>query len=110
MKKLKNIFAGIMVALGVILCVVPGACLGATNLPMADVGDHGDWMTTENPLAFSNLPNDAATIPLPRDETTPPVTNINFVAIFYPNLSKLILSLIKVKKPRGYSSKLSYIF
>ena len=54
MKKLKNIFAGIMVALGVILCVVPGACLGATNLPMADVGDHGDWMTTENLAMFQN--------------------------------------------------------
>ena len=31
------------------------------------------------PLAFKSLPNEAAVIPLPKPDTTPPVTNIYFV-------------------------------
>ena len=34
---------------------------------------------TEYPRAFSRCPKDAAVIPLPRDETTPPVTKMYFV-------------------------------
>jgi hypothetical protein len=36
-------------------------------------------MVTLKPLAWSNLANDAAMIPLPNDEVTPPVTNIYLV-------------------------------
>ena len=36
-------------------------------------------MVTLKPLAWSNLANDAAMIPLPKDEVTPPVTNIYLV-------------------------------
>src|SRR5215831_18384910 len=34
---------------------------------------------TLRPRAFSSRPSDAAVIPLPSDETTPPVTNTNLV-------------------------------
>ena len=36
-------------------------------------------MVTVNPLAWSNLANEAAIIPFPREDVTPPVTNIYFV-------------------------------
>src|SRR5680860_438151 len=36
------------------------------------------WITTLNPRLFSIRPNEAAVMPLPRDETTPPVTNTCF--------------------------------
>src|SRR3990172_4436772 len=35
-------------------------------------------MTTRSPRLLSNRPNEAAVIPLPRDDTTPPVTNTCF--------------------------------
>lgn len=38
-------------------------------------------MVIFNPLDFSNLPNEAAVIPFPRPDTTPPKTNTYFVAI-----------------------------
>ena len=34
------------------------------------------------PLFFNSLPNDAAVIPFPSPDTTPPVTNTYFVFIF----------------------------
>ena len=36
-------------------------------------------MVTFNPRSFNNLANDAAIIPFPIDETTPPDTNTYFV-------------------------------
>ena len=36
-------------------------------------------MVTLNPLAWSSLAREAETIPLPRDEVTPPVTKIYLV-------------------------------
>lgn len=33
-------------------------------------------MVTENPLACSNLPNEAEMMPLPKEEVTPPVTKM----------------------------------
>ena len=41
-------------------------------------------MVTENPLACSNLPSEAEIIPLPREEVTPPVTNIYLVDDWVP--------------------------
>ena len=41
-------------------------------------------MVTLNPLACRSLANDAAMIPLPREEATPPVTKTYFV--FIPDL------------------------
>src|SRR5437899_7627397 len=38
------------------------------------------WSWTRRPRAFSSRPSDAATIPLPSAETTPPVTNTYFGA------------------------------
>src|SRR5919199_4338946 len=38
------------------------------------------WTWTLRPRAFRSRPSEAATIPLPRPETTPPVTNTCFVA------------------------------
>ena len=35
-------------------------------------------IVTECPLAFSKVPSDAAVIPFPSPDTTPPVTNTNF--------------------------------
>jgi hypothetical protein len=42
---------------------------------------------TFNPRAFNKHPRDAAVIPLPRDETTPPVIKIYFVTYPFPSLS-----------------------
>ena len=42
-------------------------------------------MVTEYPLAWSSLANDAANIPFPNDEVTPPVTNMYFVFLAKPN-------------------------
>ena len=39
---------------------------------------------TFNPLAFNNRPKEAAVIPFPSPDTTPPVTNINLVINFPP--------------------------
>ena len=44
-------------------------------------------MVTLNPLLFSNRPKEAAVMPLPNDETTPPVTKIYFVIFFLPRYS-----------------------
>ena len=33
-------------------------------------------MVTVNPLACSNMPSEAEIMPFPRDEVTPPVTNM----------------------------------
>src|SRR5262249_51257099 len=38
------------------------------------------WSCTRNPRAFSSRPSDAATIPLPSADTTPPVTKTYFGA------------------------------
>lgn len=38
-------------------------------------------MVTRRPRAVSNRPRDAQIIPFPRDDVTPPVTNIYLVAI-----------------------------
>src|SRR5215472_17161974 len=37
------------------------------------------WMLTEMPRLFSSLPSDDAAMPLPSDETTPPVKKMYFV-------------------------------
>jgi hypothetical protein len=39
------------------------------------------WTWTFSPRALSSRPSEAAVIPLPRDETTPPVTKTYFVAV-----------------------------
>src|SRR5258706_351247 len=44
-------------------------------------------MVTLSPLAFKSRPNEDAVIPFPRDETTPPVTKINFVISLSPSLN-----------------------
>ena len=36
-------------------------------------------MVTLNPLAWSNLPSDAAIMPFPKEEVTPPVIKMYFV-------------------------------
>lgn len=36
-------------------------------------------MVTLNPLDFSSKPSEAETIPLPKEEVTPPVTKMYFV-------------------------------
>src|SRR5437879_13564292 len=38
------------------------------------------WSCTRSPRAFSNLPSEAATMPFPSAETTPPVTKTYFGA------------------------------
>ena len=37
------------------------------------------WMVTRNPLACNNFAKDAAIIPLPKDDVTPPVTKTYLV-------------------------------
>ena len=48
MNRLKRIFAKIIVAVITMVVVMPCATYAASNLPMADVGDHGSWTTPEN--------------------------------------------------------------
>src|SRR5262245_30884477 len=38
------------------------------------------WTCTLRPRALSSRPSDAAVMPLPSDDTTPPVTKMNFVS------------------------------
>jgi hypothetical protein len=45
------------------------------------------WTSTFRPRAFSSRPSDAAVIPLPSDETTPPVTKTYFVAVISASAS-----------------------
>src|SRR5579871_4465034 len=42
------------------------------------------WQVTVNPRLSSRQPIDAAAMPFPNDETTPPVTNINLAIRFHP--------------------------
>src|SRR5579871_3876231 len=42
------------------------------------------WQVTVNPRLSSRQPIDAAAMPFPSDETTPPVTNINLAIRFHP--------------------------
>src|SRR3990172_1414764 len=37
------------------------------------------WRVTRNPRASRSAPMEAAAIPLPREETTPPVTKMNLI-------------------------------
>ena len=39
-------------------------------------------IVTDRPLLSKRAPNDAEAIPLPNEDTTPPVTNINLVCFF----------------------------
>ncbi len=48
MNTLKRIFAKIIVAVITMVIVMPCATYAASNLPMADVGDHGNWATADN--------------------------------------------------------------
>ena len=40
-------------------------------------------METLSPRLLSSRPSEAAVMPLPKEETTPPVTKINLVCILY---------------------------
>lgn len=48
MNTLKRIFAKIIVAVITMVIVMPCATYAASNLPMADVGDYGNWATPDN--------------------------------------------------------------
>ena len=64
-------------------------------------------IVTLNPRAFNNLPNDAAVIPFPSPETTPPVTNTYFTDIIPPiRLSAYTLINIPTLFSTLYSHKL----
>src|SRR6059058_4210576 len=39
------------------------------------------WIVTRRPRSTSRRPSDAAAMPLPRDDTTPPVTKMYFVEL-----------------------------
>src|SRR5215213_9944180 len=41
------------------------------------------WRTTLKPRLLSNIPSAAALVPLPMDDTTPPVTKIYLVSLIY---------------------------
>ena len=48
MNTLKRIFTKIIIAVITMVIVMPCATYAASNLPMADVGDHGNWATADN--------------------------------------------------------------
>jgi len=60
-------------------------------------------MVTENPRAWRSLARDAEMIPFPKDDVTPPVTNMYFVAAIFTiskNSYKIMNNnAIKTEKP-----------
>ena len=48
MKKLKNIFSKFIVVVMAVLVIMPATAALATNVPMADIGDYGNWATPDN--------------------------------------------------------------
>src|SRR5690242_21917400 len=46
------------------------------------------WIVTLRPRSTRSLPNEAAAMPLPRDETTPPVTKMYFVLLIGPPIPR----------------------
>ena len=68
-------------------------------------------IVTEKPRAFNKRPNDAAVIPFPSPETTPPVTNTYFTGIISSILpgcgcKKLLLKIHKNKYPAAQNKTL----
>lgn len=51
-------------------------------------------MVTEYPRDFNNSPNDAEAIPLPKDDSTPPVIKMNFVFAFVEPVADLAIAVI----------------
>jgi hypothetical protein len=49
-------------------------------------------MVTRSPRAFSSIPREEIAIPLPSDDTTPPVTKINFTLFL-----AMVFSFMKLK-------------
>ena len=60
-------------------------------------------MVTLNPLAFSNMPREAETIPFPNDDVTPPVTKMYLVLFL-----DIRLGLCKVKIERHIMQETNY--
>ena len=60
-------------------------------------------MVTLNPLAFSNMPREAETIPFPNDDVTPPVTKMYLVLFL-----DIRLGLCKVKIKRHIMQETNY--
>ena len=56
-----------------------------------------EWLHL-HPLFFNNRPKDAAVIPFPSEETTPPVTKIYFVMIKIPPLLQFVQIIRLFKK------------
>lgn len=48
MKKLKNIFSKFIVVVMAVLVIMPATAAVATSVPMADIGDYGNWATPGN--------------------------------------------------------------
>lgn len=48
MKKLKNIFSKFIVVVMAVLVIMPATAAVATSVPMADIGDYGNWATPDN--------------------------------------------------------------
>ncbi len=48
MKKLKNIFSKFIVVVMAVLVIMPTTAALATNVPMVDIGDYGNWATPDN--------------------------------------------------------------
>ena len=51
-------------------------------------------MVTEYPRDFNNRPSDAEAIPLPKDDSTPPVIKMNFVFAFVVPVADLAIAVI----------------
>lgn len=69
-------------------------------------------MVTEYPRSCSNFARDAAIIPFPSDDVTPPVTKIYLVAFMYylvlPKVRTLVLTSNEI--PGNVFNKLSNVF
>src|SRR5919112_1908660 len=59
------------------------------------------WSTTLWPRLLSSIPSAAALVPLPMDETTPPVTKIYLVSLIYTPKKKAPTPLLRLPVGKG---------
>ena len=57
-----------------------------------------------SPLLSRSAPMDAEAMPFPRDDTTPPVTKMNFVLICFLGSAIMLKTEFRIQKKTGFYS------
>ena len=58
MRRIKKIFTKLIIAIIATVFIMPVAIGAASNVPMTEIGDYGDWMTPENMVGFNTALTD----------------------------------------------------